>query len=62
MATYDVYPYPANRKWHYLIFRLMDASVGPSVVVFDSQAENRQGYATRDEALKAGIAQKEEIS
>ena len=59
MATsYDFHVYQAAGRWHFVILLLMDGGAGPASVVFDSQAETRQGYATKEEATKAALAQK----
>lgn len=48
-----------NGRWHFDILLVL-ASVGrpsASSVVFRSEAENRRGYSTKEEATKAALAQ-----
>ena len=59
MATsYDYRVYPEAGRWHFEILRLMEGRAGASSAVFISHAETRQGYATKEEATKAALAQK----
>jgi hypothetical protein len=57
---YDVTTYQIQERWHYRILQVK-ASVGSAPVVFESRAENRQGYETQGEALKAGMARRDTL-
>ena len=50
MRPYDVYFYPEARRWHFVILAV---GAGASSVKFNSQAENRSGYVTKDQARQA---------
>ncbi len=58
MRTYDVYVFPEARRWHFVILQLLEEGAGASTVAFESQAENRTGYETKEEAQQAGLLQK----
>lgn len=56
MSRYDVHAYQEAGRWHYEILKLMEGPAGPSLSVYQSQADNRQGYDTEVDARKAGLA------
>ena len=60
-SDYDVYPYKEAGRWHYQILRLMEGKVGASTSVYDSKADSRNGYDTKEEAQKAGLAYKAKL-
>jgi hypothetical protein len=51
--SYDSTYYQKNGRWHFEIILLIEGKVGASRSVFKSEAENPQGYATKEEATKA---------
>jgi hypothetical protein len=61
MPNYDVNTYQILGKWYWKITQSPDASVGPRTIIFDSLGEDRAGYATHDEALKAGMTRKQAL-
>jgi hypothetical protein len=59
MATdYDVSTYQETGRWHFIVLKLMDGRAGASTPIYDSKADNRNGFDTREEAKTAGIAYK----
>lgn len=60
-TPYDVSPYEQGGAWHVHILRIFEGRVGPATAIYDSRADNRSGYKTRDEALAAGRAKKETL-
>ena len=63
MATsYDIVTYSSGGRWHFDILELMQGPPGPSVTVYKSEAHNRRGYDTEEEAKKAGQAPKNQMA
>lgn len=58
MKPYDVHVYPEDQRWHFVILLIPTVGAGTSSVIFESRAENRRGYATREEARHAALLQK----
>jgi hypothetical protein len=59
--NYDITYYEKTGRWHFDILLLFEGRAGASSVAFKSEAENRQGYASKEEATKAALAQKAKL-